>query len=113
MEIKNKVALITGGTHGIGAKTALKLVSEGVKVSLVARNADNADIKKEIENIGGTLLYRLTRSSGAHELFNHLGRAGILVRHFAEDSTWLRWGLPATKAAWQRLNTVLSAYPKA
>lgn len=56
MELKNKVALITGGTHGIGAETALKLVSEGVKVSLAARNADNADIKKQIEIIGGTCL---------------------------------------------------------
>jgi NAD(P)-dependent dehydrogenase (short-subunit alcohol dehydrogenase family) len=56
MDIKNKVALITGGTHGIGAKTALTLASEGVKVSLVARNADNADIKKEIEAIGGTYI---------------------------------------------------------
>jgi cobalamin biosynthesis protein CobC len=66
-----------------------------------------------LEIMGGTSLYRLTRSSKAHELFNHLGHAGILVRPFAHDSTWLRWGLPATKAAWQRLNTVLSAYPKA
>jgi NAD(P)-dependent dehydrogenase (short-subunit alcohol dehydrogenase family) len=56
MELKNKVALVTGGTHGIGAKTALKLVSEGVKVSLVARNARNADIKKEIESSGGTCI---------------------------------------------------------
>ncbi|MBK5272681.1 MAG: SDR family oxidoreductase, partial [Bacteroidia bacterium] len=56
MDIKNKIALITGGTHGIGAKTALELVSEGVKVSLVARDTGNADIKKEIEALGGTCI---------------------------------------------------------
>ncbi|HEY6834434.1 MAG TPA: threonine-phosphate decarboxylase CobD [Pseudolabrys sp.] len=66
-----------------------------------------------LEIIGGTSLYRLTRSSKAHDLFDHLGRAGILVRNFAHDPSWLRWGLPATEAAWQRLNAVLSAYSKA
>ena len=44
MELKNKIALITGGTHGIGAETALKLVSEGARLSLVARNADKTDM---------------------------------------------------------------------
>lgn len=66
-----------------------------------------------LEILGGTSLYRLTQSSKAQELFNHLGRAGILVRSFAEHAMWLRWGLPPTEAAWQRLNAVLSAYPKA
>jgi NAD(P)-dependent dehydrogenase (short-subunit alcohol dehydrogenase family) len=52
MELKNKVALITGGTHGIGAETALKLASEGVKLSLVARNADKTDISTRIKELG-------------------------------------------------------------
>jgi NAD(P)-dependent dehydrogenase (short-subunit alcohol dehydrogenase family) len=55
MELKNKVALITGGTHGIGAETALKLAAEGVKLSLVARNVDNV-VKTQIESIGGTCI---------------------------------------------------------
>jgi len=56
MELKQKVALITGGTHGIGAATALKLIAEGVKVSLVARNAADASIKNEIEVMQGTCI---------------------------------------------------------
>ena len=86
MELKNKVALITGGTHGIGAKTALKLVSEGVKVSLVARNAGNADIKKEIESIGGTCITisaDLTKPDECtrvvNETIEQLGDINILV----------------------------------
>lgn len=66
-----------------------------------------------LEILGGTSLYRLTQSSRAQELFNHLGHAGILVRSFVEDPTWLRWGLPPTEAAWQRLHAVLSASAKA
>ena len=86
MNIKNKVALITGGTHGIGAKTALKLVSEGVKVSLVARSAGEADIKKEIESIGGTCITisaDLTKPDECtrvvNETIGQLGDINILV----------------------------------
>ena len=62
-----------------------------------------------LEVIGGTPLYRLTRSSGAEQLFDELGRAGILVRRFTEEATWLRWGLPHSEAEWQRLSAALSS----
>lgn len=53
MNIKDKVVLITGGTHGIGAVTALQLANEGAVVSLVARNVHDTDIVSQIEAIGG------------------------------------------------------------
>lgn len=53
MEIKNKVALVTGGTHGIGAQTALQLAGEGAKLSIVARNAEATAIEKKIKEMGG------------------------------------------------------------
>jgi cobalamin biosynthetic protein CobC len=58
--------------------------------------------------IGGTSLYRLTQSPDADDLFKRLGRAGILVRRFAEEPNWLRWGLPGDANAWQRLTDALA-----
>jgi len=78
-----------------------------------ARRLDGILAGSDLEIPGGTSLYRLTRSSGAQQLFNHLGHAGILVRRFAEYPTWLRWGLPDGEVAWQRLSAVLASSPKA
>jgi cobalamin biosynthetic protein CobC len=72
-----------------------------------ARRLDRVLAGSKLEILGGTSLYRLTRSSGAQELFRHLGHAGILVRRFAEQPTWLRWGLPQNEAEWERLNVAL------
>jgi cobalamin biosynthetic protein CobC len=54
-------------------------------------------------------LFRLVRSTAADELFRHLGRAGILVRRYAERPEWLRFGIPHTEQEWQRLRAALSA----
>lgn len=60
-----------------------------------------------LEVVGGTSLYRLTRSTDAGQLFAQLGRAGILVRRFSEEPTWLRWGLPRSENEWRRLGDAL------
>lgn len=52
MNLNNKVALITGGTHGIGAETAINLGMQGVKLSLVARNIQDASIREKLDEIG-------------------------------------------------------------
>ena len=58
--------------------------------------------------IGGTSLYRLAQPRDTGELFNRLGRAGILVRRFAEKPNWLRFGLPGDDIAWRRLTDALA-----
>jgi cobalamin biosynthetic protein CobC len=63
-----------------------------------------------LEVVGGTALFQLARTPAASQLFYHLGRAGILVRSFAEHPTWLRFGLPGTEAAWTRLQVAMAAF---
>jgi cobalamin biosynthetic protein CobC len=63
-----------------------------------------------LEIIGGTDLYSLVRSEAAPALFRHLGRAGIYVRTFPDNRTWLRFGLPAHASARKRLKNSLAAF---
>jgi cobalamin biosynthesis protein CobC len=58
--------------------------------------------------VGGTSLFRLVQTSAADELFHHLGRAGIFVRRFVEQPTWLRFGLPGGEDASTRLHAALA-----
>ncbi len=60
--------------------------------------------------IGGTALFHLVQTPLACRLFQHLGRAGILVRRFPERPSWLRFGLPGEGPARQRLVRALAAF---
>lgn len=54
MELKGKVALVTGASSGIGAATAKKLAKQGVKVGLAARRLDRLQsLVDEIKSTGG------------------------------------------------------------
>jgi cobalamin biosynthetic protein CobC len=59
---------------------------------------------------GGTALFRLVRTPAAPALFHHLGSAGILVRNFPDNATWLRFGLPAGEEEWLRLQIAMDAF---
>jgi cobalamin biosynthetic protein CobC len=60
--------------------------------------------------VGGTSLFRLVESERADALFHHLGRAGIMVRRFAQQPAWLRFGLPADEPQWERLRAALADF---
>lgn len=60
-----------------------------------------------VQVAGGTSLYRHVRMQRAAELFDVLGRAGILVRAFADRPEQLRFGLPGTPHEWTRLEAAL------
>ncbi len=56
MELKNKVVVITGGTHGIGAACARKWNEMGCKVAIVARH-EQAELLDELRKVGGEVLF--------------------------------------------------------
>jgi len=74
-----------------------------------ARRLDRMLTGAGLDIVGGTALFRLVRTPAAGRLFRHLGRAGILVRHFPQQTNWLRFGLPANEPAWRRLRIALAA----
>ncbi|WP_313609199.1 threonine-phosphate decarboxylase CobD [Rhizobium sp.] len=59
---------------------------------------------------GGTSLFTLVRDHRAAELFEHLGRCGILMRIFDERPNDMRFGLPGAEEEWQRLEEALSSF---
>lgn len=57
MELESKVAMISGGTKGLGAALARRFAAEGAAVSICARSADElASVVREIEAAGGRAL---------------------------------------------------------
>lgn len=58
MDLKGKIAIVTGGTRDIGKAISLRLAKEGVKVvANYFNNEDNAkETLKEIEALGGTAI---------------------------------------------------------
>ena len=82
------------------------------RLAQAARRLDAMLERAGLEIIGGTSLFRLARTPAADALFDHLGRAGIFVRTFPDNASWLRFGLPANERAWRRLEAALASFAK-
>jgi cobalamin biosynthetic protein CobC len=87
----------------IGA-TRTRLASAAAKLDQLLAEAG-------VEVVGGTSLFRLVHTHRAHEIFQHLGTAGIIVRAFREQPTWLRFGIPS-ESSWDRVRSRLATRGK-
>ena len=89
MAIKNKVALVTGASSGIGYATALALAKAGAKVAIGARRTDKLEqLENEIKKNGGEALAQkldVTKKSDCdsfvHEAIKKWGTVDILVNN--------------------------------
>ncbi|MBN2751568.1 MAG: threonine-phosphate decarboxylase [Rhodospirillaceae bacterium] len=79
--------------------------------SLMAMTArmDNLLMDAGMTIIGGTDLFRLTHFERTLPLYHALARHGVLTRAFAARPSWLRFGLPADTAAFDRFEHALRA----
>jgi cobalamin biosynthetic protein CobC len=104
---------VSGPAIAIGTAALVdKAWAEAMRLRL-AREMERLEqilLARGLEIIGGTSLFRLTRTPVAAALFEHLGRAGILVRRFAGQVDWLRFGLPGEETEWQRLEAALASF---
>ncbi|MDP1673143.1 MAG: SDR family oxidoreductase [Burkholderiales bacterium] len=87
--LKGKVAVVTGGTEGIGKATALTLAREGAKVAICARGQPLLDaVAAEITKAGGEVLALSADMSKAadverfiNEVVKRFGGIDILVNN--------------------------------
>lgn len=83
--------------------TQARLAAAAARLDAILRDAG-------LDIVGGTALFRLTRTPAARLLFHRLGCAGILTRAFRDRPEWLRFGLPGAEPDWRRLQNAMAAF---
>ena len=95
LELKGKVAIVTGGSQGIGRATALRLAAEGASVVIAARGRELLEeVAAEIRAAGGSVAAVQADVSRAEdctrlvaEAVKAFGRLDILVNNAGTSAT--------------------------
>jgi len=94
LELKDKVAIVTGGTQGIGRATAVRLVHEGAKVVIAARGKERLDaVVAELRSGGRAVAVQadVAKPSDCErviaEALRSFGRIDILVNNAGTSLT--------------------------
>jgi NAD(P)-dependent dehydrogenase (short-subunit alcohol dehydrogenase family) len=108
MRLEHKVALITGGTSGIGEATAVLFAKEGAKITITGRNEKRGyAVAERIVNDGGKAIFICSDVRKAEEcrhavdetlrVFDRLdilfNNAGVFYPHTILDCTEEEWDL--------------------
>jgi short-subunit dehydrogenase len=103
---KDKLAVITGASSGIGEALARKLAAQGLRVVLVARRRDRLEtLAREIRAAGGharILAADLRREADRERLCEQAGNADVLV-----NNAGLGWYGYGDRMAWKTAQEML------
>ena len=89
MELKNKKAIITGGSRGLGRATALAFAKEGIDVAITGRNEEKLkETTEEIKALGVNAVYEVFDvgnyeevKTGIKNIISNLGDVDILINN--------------------------------
>jgi NAD(P)-dependent dehydrogenase (short-subunit alcohol dehydrogenase family) len=109
MDLTGKIALVTGGSRGLGLQIAEALSEMGAKLALTARNTEELEhAKKHLEHMQGEVLTLPCDHSKVasiqpviEQIIKHYGQIDILV-----NNAGTTWGAPAEEHpldAWQKV----------
>ncbi len=89
MELDGKIAVVTGGTDGIGREIASQLAALGANVVVVGRTAK--DMYKSVSGIHGAIAVDLSTAAGCDELVSELAdrQIDILVNNAGNDPAFV------------------------
>jgi 3-oxoacyl-[acyl-carrier protein] reductase len=113
LQLKNKTALVTGASVGIGRGIAKALAAEGVHVAISARRTDKLkELSDEIEQAGGKrpviiesdLYVEDAAARLAKAAMEGLGRVDILVNNAGGSRSFKE--LHVSEEAWQEAITL-------
>lgn len=83
-----------------------RLVRDAARLMFLLRQAGAT-------RLGTNPLFTLIGHQAAPALFTRLAEAGILTRPFADEPSWLRFGVPGAETDWARLEAALVRFDRA